>query len=122
MKNEIQYGAQKLLGPVPIGAYEIFEGELPRAIQRSHKLLNLAVQVHDTDGITVPIWVLELLQSRKFDLPRIFPAQENKIFRNPYSREGRSSVKGVFGILEKGKWGKEEKRKRVILERVKVNE
>ena len=133
VKKEIQYSAEKLLGPVPIGAYEIFEGKLPRAIQRSHKLLNLAVQIHDTNRITVPVWVLEPLQGGKFDLPRIFPTETTKPRKTKFSetqiaKKGSETLekhsrakfaKGFFGILEKGKT---EERKRVVLERVEVNE
>ena len=105
VKKEIQYGAEKPLGPVPIGAYKIFEGKLLRALQRSHKLLNLAVQIHDTNRITVPIWVLKLLQCGKFDLPRIFPAKPTKssekkeMFRHSGNKEG-------FRDLEKP-WNRE---------------
>ena len=123
VKKEIQYSAEKLLGPVPIGAYEIFEGKLPRAIQRSHKLLNLAVQIHDTNRITVPIWVLEPLQGGKFDLPRIFPTETTKPRKTKFSetqiakkgsetleKHSRAKVaKGCFWNLRKEKNGREEK-------------
>lgn len=82
MKKKIQYGAKKVLGSVPIRAYKISKGKLPRTIQIRQELLNLAVQIHDANRINVPVGVLELLQCSKFDLPRIFPAKpRKKMFR-----------------------------------------